>query len=93
MMTKEKMISIIEDLGDDASLWEYSDKELKVTLQDFEGFDTNWDEIMREYSNPDKVDKFFKILNVECITKKEDFYTTYYFKDFSLEINYASYDI
>ena len=93
MMTKEKMISIIEDLGNDASLWENPNWTLEITLQDFEGFDDEWNEVDREYDNQNKIDDFFKILNTECISKEIDFYTTYHFKNFNVEIGYASDDI
>lgn len=93
MMTKEKMISIIEDLGNDASLWENPNGTLEITLQDFEGFDDEWNEVDREYDNQNKIDEFFKILDTECISKERDFYTTYHFKNFNVEIGYASYDI
>ena len=63
-----------------------------VTMCDFDGFDENWSEIMRDYADQEMVDAFYELLDradrTEC-----DFYVTYYFEDCTLELGYASYDI
>lgn len=68
------------------------DGRFDVTLCDFEGFDSNWEEVMREYEDAEMVDALFEVL--DCAKRTEgNFYTTYYFTDCSLELGYASYDI
>ena len=64
MMTYEMMKKAIEALGDDATLWVHDDV-LDVTFEDFEGFDDDWDEVMREYDDEDAVDAFSEMLERE----------------------------
>ena len=92
MMTYEMMKKAIEDLGDDATLWVHDDV-LDVTFEDFEGFDDDWDEVMREYDDEDAVDAFIEMLERECVAKEGDFYATYLFDGFKVKVGYASYDI
>ena len=91
-MTFEQMLATIQALGVDAS-YSVRDRRIEVTLQDFEGFDENWSEIMRDYDHPAEVAAFEEMLSDECIGCDGDFYITYWFKDFSVEVGYASYDI
>lgn len=92
MMTYEMMKKAIEALGDDATLWVHDDM-LDVTFEDFEGFDDDWDEVMREYDDEEAVDAFIEMLERECVTKEGDFYVTYLFDGFKVQVGYASYDI
>lgn len=48
---------------------------------------------MRDYDNPVEVEYLENWLENNCIKKEEDFYATYFFKDFSVQVDYASYDI
>lgn len=94
MMTLEKMIVTVEALGNDASYyWWEEEHELSVTLDDFEGFDENWSEIYREYDNPETVKRFERMLETECRSKEDDFYVTYHFEDFDVQLGYSSFDI
>ena len=63
-----------------------------VTLCDFEGFDEDWDEVMREYEDEEMIDALFELLD-RAERTEGDFYVTYFFEDCSLELGYASYDI
>ena len=92
-MTLEKMITAIENLGADASLWKRPNETLDVTLEDFEGFDEDWAEIDREYDNPEAVNAFLEMLEAECSSQEGDFYVTYHFKGFDVQLGYASFDI
>jgi len=91
-MTYEMMIATIEALGADASYYEH-DGIIDVTLQDFEGFDDDWDEIMRDYDDSQAVIDFEDMLEDECLRKSGDFYVTYYFDGFAVELGYSSFDI
>ncbi len=62
MMTHEMMIAAIENLGADASIYEFEDGTINVTLEDFEGFDDNWSEIDREYDNKEVINAFLEML-------------------------------
>ena len=92
MMTFEKMIAAIEALGDDA-LYDVVDRTINVTLRDFDGFDDDWCEIMRDYDNEQAVENFLKMLANECISFKDNFYKDYKFDGFTVSLGYASFDI
>ena len=91
-MTYEMMMATLEALGEDVS-FDVDDMVFDVTLQDFEGFDEDWSEVSREYDHPDAVDAFLEMLETECESSEGDFYFTYHFDGFDVELGYASYDI
>lgn len=91
-MTREMMITAIEALGDDVSLWKRGDT-LDVTIEDFEGFDDSWAEVERDFDDDDAVETFLEMLDRECVSREGDFYVTYHFEGFDVQIGYASYDI
>ena len=92
MMTFEKMIAAIEALGDDAS-YDVVDRTINVTLCDFDGFDDDWCEVMRNYDNEQAVEDFLKMLADECLSFNDDFYKDYEFGDFTVSLGYESFDI
>lgn len=91
-MTKIEILKMLNDLGDDAYVYERGD-DISVDLNDFEGFDENWSEIMRDYDNPKKVQQALDTLQRTAIIVEHDYYTTYYFKDCSVIVGYTSFDI
>ena len=93
MMTREAMLATIKALGDDATIFDEHDYCLAVTIEDFEGFTKNWEEIDRDFDNPEAVRAFLEMLEAECLYKDGDFYVTYHFDGFDVEIGYASFDI
>lgn len=88
----DKLMSLINACGNDVSFYQNSNK-IDITFQDFLGFTDDWEEEMREYDNPTEVAYLKNWLGNNCIKKEEDFYTTYFFKGFSVQVGYASYDI
>ena len=94
MMTLEMMMAMVVALGDDASMWyDEEDRVLHVTLQDFDGFDDDWSEVMRDYDHPEAVEAFEEMLETECSSLEGDFYFDYHFDGFTVRLGYASYDI
>ena len=91
MMTYEDVMALLETLGDDVSISDYGDV-IRVTVEDFEGFDDNWSEVMRDYDE-DAVDEVLEALEAHCAEVVDDFYTDYHFDGFSVRVGYASYDI
>ena len=91
-MTREKMMNMIKDLKNDATYFEYKGI-IHVDLDDFEGFDENWDEQFREYDDADAVENFLDTLEKEALEIDEDYYTTYKFDGFAVKLGYTSYDI
>lgn len=91
-MTKIEILKMLNDLGNDAYVYESGD-DISVDLNDFEGFDENWSEIMRDYDNPKKVQQALDTLQRTAIIIEDNFYTTYHFEDCSVILGYTSYDI
>ena len=69
------------------------DRMIHLTINDFEGFDGNWNEVMRDYDNPDAVNALLDWLNANCAFKVDEFYAVYSFGDFAVQLGYASFDI
>lgn len=92
----EKIITMVEELGEDAyyAIREYDDElpELAITIDDFEGFDDDWSEIMREY-DADAVRALIDWLKEHCISEDGDFYYEFHFEGFDVQLGYSSYDI
>lgn len=72
--------------------WDDVDNSIDIEVNDFEGFDDDWMEIIRDYDT-DIVNMIYNTLKDNCIEYEEDFYTTFKFKDFTVSWGYASYNI
>lgn len=92
MMTYEQVLEMAEALGNDAIVLDFKNQ-ISVDFNDFEGFDENWDEIMRDYDDANAVDAFEEMLENEAIKIDNGFYTTYHFDGFIVKVGYTSYDI
>lgn len=96
MVSKEKVWNALMALGDDVSVWEDSIDEsycLHVTFEDFDGFDSDWSEISRDYDDEEAVVAFCEMLHVECLSFEDNFYVLYHFDGFDVEVGYASFEI
>ena len=82
-----------EACGNDVTLYHGTNKNYRLTLEDFEGFDEHWHEIMREYDNKEAVNALLDWLETNCTEHHEDFYTYYEFSDFQVIVGYSSFDI
>lgn len=94
-MTIREMMTALEACGD-LIVWERATDEgtvYNVTMEDFEGFDDSWKEIMRDYEREDLVDEFLEALDEQALRMEGDFYYDYYFDGFRIHLGYASYDI
>jgi len=67
-------------------------KTLQVTVEDFEGFDDDWSEVMRDYDE-EAVDVIYEWLESHCESEDGDFYHYFDFGSFDVCWGYASYDI
>lgn len=92
MMTINEITKRLDTLGNDVCYDVYDDK-LEITLNDFEGFDDDWEEVMREFDNPEAVDAMIEWLRVNANKVIDDFYTEFHFDNFVVEVGYASFDI
>lgn len=84
---------MVDACGDDVTLSRRANGIYRLTLEDFEGFDEHWHEIMREYDNEEAVDALFNWMETNSTEQREDFYTYYEFSDFQIIVGYSSFDI
>ena len=92
-MTMEKMKEQLLALCEDISFWEYTNEnKLDVTVEDFEGFDEDWNEVFADI-DVDAVDEMIKWLESHCDSREGDFYHYYTFGDLVVCLGWASYDI
>ena len=84
---------MVDACGVDAILERHSDGTYALTLEDFEGFDDDWNEVEREYDNEEAVDALLEWLEDNCIDKTERLDIHYVFPDFQVTLGYASFDI
>ena len=94
MMTMEMMKKQLEALCKDISFWEYNDEnKLDVIVEDFEGFDEDWDEVFADVDD-DAVDKMIKWLETHCDSHYDgNLYQYYTCDDLVVCLGWASYDI
>lgn len=92
MMTKEMVMALLATAGEDIEVGDWDD-EISADVNNFEGFDEDWSEVMRELDNPDLVDSIKATLSAECISEGGDFYYYYYFEDFKVCWGYTSFNI
>jgi hypothetical protein len=75
------------------SQYRIDDHHIHLTIDDFEGFDEEWEAIDREFVDEEAVEEVLDWLE-ECADRIEgDFYRQYHFGDIIVEVDYASYDI
>lgn len=88
-----KFMELVKACGNDVELYHWSDGGYELTLEDFEGFDKDWNEVMREYDNEEAIDILLDWLEDNCIDKTERLDIHYVFPDFQVTLGYASFDI
>ena len=94
-MTIREMMTELEACGD-LTVWERTTDEgtvYDVTVEDFEGFDEHWSEVMRDFEREDLVDEFLEALDEQALRVEGDYYYDYYFDGYRVHLGYASYDI
>lgn len=91
-MTIETITAQLDRISAD-SWYEVTDNRIDLTIDDFEGFDENWDEVFREYVDADALEEVFEWLeeNADCVDG--DFYRYYHFGDIVVEVGWTSFDI
>ena len=92
----ETIIKMLKKMGGDVSYSIYNDKEigknLIITVNDFEGFDEDGSEVMRDY-DIEAVETLINWLDEHCISEDSDLYHEYKFENFSVLFGYSSFDI
>ena len=92
MMTMAMVMELLASAGDDLIVMDWDDS-IDVEINDFEGFDDEWAEIIRDVENGELVDSIYETLKKEAISVDEDFYVEFKFDGFSVSWGYASYNI
>ena len=73
--------------------FEIEQNTIYLTINDFDGFDKDWNEIMRDYDHPEEVNALLDWLSNNCIAKTENLYVDYSFNGFTVQLGFASFDI
>ena len=92
MMTREMVIEMLEGLGEDMEYFEGRDGVIHADVQDFEGFNDEWEEVFREYDH-EAVGAVYDALTEGCNTKDGDFYEAFEFDGFTVVWGYDSMNI
>ena len=88
----DTLMTLIDACENDVDFFK-EDRMIHLTINDFEGFVGNWNEVMRDYDNPDAVNALLDWLNANCAFKVNELYTTYSFDGFAVHLGYASFGI
>ena len=102
MMTVERfheVLDVLVEVGDVTIVrgGDYTDYDgtyvepfMDMTFEDFEGFDEDWSEIFRDYSDTALVEELEEFISEVA---EGDFYQTFEFDGVSYRVGYGSYDI
>lgn len=95
MMNYEMVMKVLKKLGENAMVEESFDgKGIRVEINDFEGFDENWEEVFCDYDE-DLVEKVWNVLRAECVEYKCKcgMYEYFMFNGFEVVWGYGSFNI
>lgn len=86
-----KMLEESKNLGD-VDYYTYKN-ELNIDFNDFDGFDDEWNEIDREYTNENLVNQILNYIETNATLVKDSLYQTYQLDNKTIVIGYTSFDI
>ena len=89
---KTTILKMLEKLGEDVDYYEYPSGNIEITINDFEGFTDDYDEIFRDY-NEIAVEELLEWLKQNSVQFTDDYYLKYTFEGFIVTVGYRSYDI
>ena len=93
MMTREMVMELLATAGDDVSVYVHADgTRIDATVEDFEGFDDDWDEIERE-ADEDLIESIEERLEEQAVSAYGNYYRYFEFDGFTVVWGYASFDI
>ena len=94
MMKMEQIIEKLETINADAYYYvDDEDNEIRLTIDDFEGFDEDWSEVERELENHKAVEEVLEWLEENADEVEGDYYEYYHFGEITVCVGYASFDI
>ena len=86
-----KMLEESKNLGD-VDYYTY-ENELNIDFNDFDGFDDEWNEVEREYTSENLVNKILNYIETNATLIKDSLYQTYQLDDKTIVIGYTSFDV
>ena len=86
-----KMLEESKNLGD-VDYYTY-ENELNIDFNDFDGFDDEWTEVERDYTNENLVNKILNYIETNATLIKDSLYQTYQLDDKTIVIGYTSFDV
>lgn len=87
----EKMLEELENCGD--LEWHKDEDGITITIDDFGGFDDDWSEMDRGYTNPEKVAELENWLIDNSPDVEGDLYKSYLIDDVEVVLGYTSFDV
>jgi hypothetical protein len=90
-MSLEMVLELLTGLGEDVSV-DVEDDFIEVVVEDFEGFDEDYEEILRPYDE-EALDEVLKQLKAAALSFEDDMYLSYRFDGFEVQVGYASFEI
>lgn len=87
----EMIMNRLESTGD-ATVITFDDGTVYVTLEDFAGFDADWNEIDRQYVDAEMVDALDELLE-QCEMEMDGLYDYHIIDGHRVHVSYASEDI
>ena len=91
-MTIELITNQLDRISAD-SWYNITDNRIDLTINDFDGFDEDWNEMYREFVDEDLVDEVLEWLEENADYIDGDLYRSYYFGEICVEVGYTSFDI
>ena len=91
-MTIETITAQFDRISAD-SWYNVNDNFINLTINDFEGFDENWNELDHEFVDEDAVEEVLEWLEENADYIYDDFYRRYRFGEIVVNIDYTSNDI
>ncbi len=86
------VMTMINACKDDVD-FEIEQNTIYLTVNDFCGFDEDWNEIMRDYDHPEEVSTLLDWLDNNCISQTDELYVVYSFNEFAVHLGFTSFDI
>ena len=91
MMTIEMITAVLGTASADCDYCVYEDDNtISFTIDDFGGFDEDWCELYRDYTDPAAVERVFEWLKKNADRVENGYYVEFHFGDIVVEVGYTS---
>lgn len=90
-MTIENITKQLDRIS--TAYYDVTDNRIDLTINDFEDFDEDWDEMDCEFDDADIIKEVLEWLEKNADYVNDNPYRNYHFGDIVVEVNYESFDI